>query len=264
MHDSLGYMQKDPVFRKYQHDRVTFGLMYAFSENFVLPLSHDEVVHGKGSLLGKMPGDRWQKFANLRAYFGFMFTYPGKKLLFMGGEFGQEREWNHNTSLDWHLLDDPAHEGVRRLVRDVNGLYRGVPALHELDCDAAGFEWIDCTDFESSVFAYLRRGRDDGEFAVVVCNFTPIVRENYRIGVPAGGLYRECLNTDSEIYGGSNVGNGGAVMAVEIEHHGRPFMLDLTLPPLATLVFVPFGGSGDEAEIEVEDATDVAEPPVDA
>jgi len=264
MHDSLGYMQKDPVFRKYQHDRVTFGLMYAFSENFVLPLSHDEVVHGKGSLLGKMPGNRWQKFANLRAYFGFMFTYPGKKLLFMGGEFAQEREWNHNTSLDWHLLDDPAHEGVRRLVRDVNGLYRGVPALHELDCDAAGFEWIDCTDFESSVFAYLRRGRDDGEFAVVVCNFTPIVRENYRIGVPAGGLYRECLNTDSEIYGGSNVGNGGAVMAVEIEHHGRPFMLDLTLPPLATLVFVPFGGSGDEAEIEVEDATDAAEPPVDA
>ena len=169
----------------------------------------------------------------------------------MGGEFAQEREWNHNTALDWHLLDDPVHDGVRRLVRDLNGLYREVPALHERDCDATGFEWIDCTDFESSVFAFLRRGREDGDFAVVVCNFTPVVRDNYRVGVPAGGLYRERLNTDSEIYGGSNVGNGGAVMAVETEHHGRPFMLDLTLPPLGTIVFVPFGKSSAERQDEV-------------
>ena len=239
MHDSLSYMSKEPVYRKYHHDQLTFGLVYAFAENFVLPLSHDEVVHGKGSILGKMPGDRWQKFANLRAYYTFMFTHPGKKLLFMGGEFGQEREWNHDASLDWHLLDDPDHAGMQKLVRDLNGLYRGVPALHELDCDPAGFEWIDCTDWEKSVITYLRKGRSPEDVAVVVCNFTPVVREEYRIGVPFGGVYRERLNSDAGVYGGSNVGNAGAVMATETACHGRPYSLVVTLPPLGAMVFVP-------------------------
>ncbi|MGF1639315.1 MAG: 1,4-alpha-glucan branching protein GlgB [Rhodospirillales bacterium] len=239
MHDSLAYMSRDPVYRKFHHDQLTFSLMYAFSENFVLPLSHDEVVHGKGSLLGKMPGDRWQKFANLRAYYAYMWTHPGKKLLFMGCEFAQEREWNHDESLDWHLLEDESHLGVQRLVADLNRLYREVPALHRLDCDAAGFEWIDCTDWEKSIVCYLRKGRDPSEMAVVVCNFTPVVHDGYRVGVAHGGLYAERLNTDAAIYGGSNVGNGGAVMATEVACHGRPFTLTLTLPPLATLVFVP-------------------------
>jgi 1,4-alpha-glucan branching enzyme len=239
MHDTLGYISLDPVFRKYQHDRLTFGLIYAFSENFVLPLSHDEVVHGKGSLLGKMPGDRWQKFANLRAYYGFMFTHPGKKLLFMGAEIAQEREWNHDASLDWHLLEDPMHRGVSTLVRDLNRLYRVLPALHSCDCGPAGFEWIDTTDWQQSVISYLRRSADTGEFAVVVCNFTPVVRPGYRVGVPEPGLYREVLNTDAEVYGGSNVGNAGAVAADAFGWNGRPCSLLLTLPPLATLVLSP-------------------------
>lgn len=243
MHDTLAYMSEDPIHRKYHHDRLTFGLVYAFAENFVLPLSHDEVVHGKGSLLGKMPGDRWQKFANLRAYYAFMFTHPGKKLLFMGCEFAQEREWNHDTGLDWHLLDDPYHLGIQRLVRDLNAIYRDVPALHRFDGDAAGFEWIDCTDWEKSVVSYLRKGGEADDIAVVVCNFTPIARNAYRIGVPQGGLYRERLNTDAEFYGGSNVGNGGAVVAAEVPCHGRPFSLELTLPPLGTVVFVPDRGT---------------------
>jgi alpha-1,4-glucan:alpha-1,4-glucan 6-glycosyltransferase len=239
MHDTLSYMSKEPIYRKYHHHQITFGLVYAFSENFVLPLSHDEVVHGKGSLLGKMPGDRWQKFANLRAYYAFMFTHPGKKLLFMGAEFGQEREWNHDASLDWHLLDDPLHAGVQQLMKDLNHLYRGVPALHQLDCDPAGFEWIDCTDWEKSVISYLRRGLEPGDVAVVVCNFTPVVRAGYRVGVPRGGLYLERLNTDAALYGGSNVGNAGAVMAADTPCHGRPFSLDLNLPPLGVVVLVP-------------------------
>jgi len=237
MHDTLLYMSKDPIHRRYHHHNLTFGLIYAFSENFVLPLSHDEVVHGKGSLLGKMPGDRWQKFANLRAYYGFMWTHPGKKLLFMGGEFAQEREWNHDRSLDWHLLDDPLHKGMQALVRDLNHLYRGLPALHEQDCDPAGFEWIEANDSDNSVLAYLRRGRNGKGLAVVVCNFTPIPRIDYRLGVPEAGRYVERLNTDAGLYGGSDVGNAGGVVAEPAECHGRPHSLRITLPPLGTLVF---------------------------
>jgi 1,4-alpha-glucan branching enzyme len=241
MHDTLGYMSHDPVHRRYHHDRMTFGLVYAFSENFVLPLSHDEVVHGKGSLLGRMKGDRWQRFANLRAYFGFMYAHPGKKLLFMGSELAQEREWNHDQSLDWHLLDDPLHRGVQALVRDLNHLYRATPALHSLDCEAHGFEWIDGSNVEQSVYAFLRRGRRDGEVAVVVCNFTPVPRADYRIGVPHPGAYVERLNTDAEMYGGSNVGNFGRVVAEGVPAHGRPLSISIWLPPLATVVFTWVG-----------------------
>jgi len=238
MHDTLQYMSKDPIHRRHHQDLLTFGLLYAFSENFVLPLSHDEVVHGKGSLYGKMPGDRWQKLANLRAYYAFMYTMPGKKLLFMGAELAQEREWNHDRGLDWQLLDDPMNRGIQTLVRDLNGLYRGTPALHELDCEQAGFEWIDCNDAEHSIVSYLRRGHDPDRVAAIICNFTPVLRHNYRIGVPRGGFYRERLNTDAAVYGGSDVGNGGGVMAAAEPWHGRPFSISLTLPPLATLVFL--------------------------
>jgi 1,4-alpha-glucan branching enzyme len=236
MHDTLEYVRLEPIFRRYHHHHLTFGLIYAFSENFVLPLSHDEVVHGKGSLLGKMPGDRWQRFANLRAYYGFMFAHPGKKLLFMGGEIAQEREWNHDTSLDWHLLDDPMHRGVQALLRDLNHLYRELPALHEQDCEAAGFEWLELHDSDQSVLAFLRRGADPARITVVLCNFTPVPRQEYRIGVPYGGHYRERLNTDASLYGGSNLGNQGGVAAEEFSSHGRPYSLRLTLPPLATVI----------------------------
>ncbi len=242
MHDTLEYMANDPAYRKYHHDKLTFGLIYAFSENFILSLSHDEVVHGKGSLLGKMPGDHWQKFANLRAYFAFMYTQPGKKLLFMGGEFAQEREWNHDVSLDWHLIADPIHAGMQKLVRDLNWLYRGTIALHELDCESEGFSWIDCCDADSSVIAYMRHAADHGDFVVVVCNFTPVVRHGYRVGVPRKELYQECLNTDSIRYGGSNVGNSGAIEAQETPAHGFAFSLPLTLPPLSVIVLRPEGG----------------------
>jgi 1,4-alpha-glucan branching enzyme len=237
MHDTLRYFSKDPIHRRYHHDDLTFGLLYAFQENFVLPLSHDEVVHGKGSIFGRMPGDRWQRFANLRAYYAFMWTQPGKKLLFMGSEFGQEREWDHDGSLDWHLLDDGLHEGVRRLVRDLNRLYRTEAALHELDCDPKGFAWIDCNDRDNSMITYLRRGHDPEDVVVVVCNFTPMVHDHYRVGVPAGGYYREIFNSDSEWYGGSNVHNDGGVMAEEVSWHGHPCSLLLRTPPLATSVF---------------------------
>jgi 1,4-alpha-glucan branching enzyme len=243
MHDTLDYIGHDPVHRRFHHGNLTFGLVYAFSENFVLPLSHDEVVHGKRSLLGRMPGDRWQRFANLRAYFGFMYGHPGKKLLFMGGEFGQEREWNHDAGLDWHLLDDPLHAGVQRLVRDLNHLYREVPALHRLDTEPAGFEWIDCTDVDQSVLSFLRRGGGgEDDIAVVVCNFTPVVREGYRVGVPCGGAYAERLNTDAAYYGGSNLGNCGRVESEPVPAHGRPHSLNIVLPPLATLVLTPERG----------------------
>ncbi len=241
MHDTLEYISREPIHRKFHHGKLTFGLVYAFSENFILPLSHDEVVHGKGSLLGKMPGDRWQKFANLRAYFAFQFTQPGKKLLFMGGEFGQEREWNHDSSLDWHLTQDAHHGGVQKLVRDLNALYRAEPALHQRDCEPDGFAWIDANDSDNSVLSYFRRAEDARDFAVVVCNFTPVVREAYRIGVPEPGHYRECLNTDSEIYGGSGVGNLGTVAAQNVPAHGHPHSLSLTLPPLGVLVLKPQG-----------------------
>ena len=239
MNDTLRYMRHDPVHRKHHHDDLTFGLLYAFSENFVLPLSHDEVVHAKGSLLDRMPGDRWQRFANLRAYLALMAAYPGKKLLFMGGEFGQQREWDHETGLDWHLLDDPPHAGLRALVRDLNRLYRALPALHARDCEADGFRWIDCHDHQQSVIAFLRQGGAPGDLAVVVCNFTPVVRHGYRIGVPRGGRWRERLNTDSTFYGGGDVGNGGLVAAGATPSHGFDHCLELTLPPLGTLVLEP-------------------------
>lgn len=242
MHDTLDYMAKDPIYRKHHHESLTFGLLYAFNENFILPLSHDEVVHGKGSLLAKMSGDRWQKFANLRAYFAFMYTQPGKKLLFMGGEFGQEREWSHDESLDWHLLEEPLHRGVQSLVRDLNHLHRTVFALHELDCETEGFAWIDCHDHENSVISYMRRAVDPDDFIVAVCNFTPVVRHGYRIGVPKAGAYEEILNSDSHYYGGSNVGNVGHIEADAVPMHGLPYSLALTLPPLATLVLRPAGG----------------------
>ncbi len=236
MHDVLSYMACDPIYRKYHHNQLSFGLMYAFSENFILPLSHDEVVHGKGSLLTKMSGDTWQKFANLRALYGFMWAHPGKKLLFMGGEFAQWSEWNDKNSLDWHLLDYPQHAGVHRLIHDLNQFYRNTPALHEIDFDPSGFEWIAADDADNSVLAFLRRGFDRSRAILCVCNLTPVVRENYRIGVPGTGVYRERLNTDSQHYGGSNVGNVfGSVSAEAIPAHGRDWSVALTLPPLATL-----------------------------
>ncbi len=239
MHDTLEYMKKDPIHRRHHHNQITFSMIYAYSENYILALSHDEVVHGKGSLFGKMPGDRWQKFANLRAYYAFMWTHPGKKLLFMGGEFAQEREWNHDASLDWHLTENPQHDGIMRLVRDLNQLYRRVPALHQLDCDPAGFQWIDAGNAEQSVLIYLRKGMENTPPVVVVVNFTPMVREHFRIGVPVDGLWQEMLNTDSEIYGGSNVGNYGTVSASGHSWHGQPASLELTLPPLAALIISP-------------------------
>ena len=237
MHDTLHYMSLDPIHRKYHHNDLTFGLLYAFHENFILPLSHDETVYGKGSLIGKMAGDRWQRFANLRAYFAYMWSHPGKKLLFMGGEFAQEREWNHDIGLDWQLLGDPFNEGVRRLVRDLNLLYRETPPLHQLDCDPQGFQWIDAANAAESIISYLRRSRDPHGLAIVVCNFTPMPRENYRIGVPRPGRYRERVNTDATEYGGSGVGNAGEVHAEPLPMHGHDHSLRLTLPPLGALIF---------------------------
>jgi 1,4-alpha-glucan branching enzyme len=239
MHDTLRYFSRDPVHRRFHQNDLTFGLLYAFHENFILPLSHDEVVHGKGSLFGKMAGDPWQKFANLRAYYAFMFTQPGKKLLFMGDEFAQLAEWNHDRSLDWHLLQHPEHRGVQALARDLNSLYRAREELHALDCEEAGFSWIDCNDADASVLSYIRRGKDPSRFLVVVCNFTPIVRANYRVGVPKSGTYREVLNTDSAHYGGSNVGNWGTITADSPAAHGHAQSLVMTLPPLATLILEP-------------------------
>ena len=242
MHDLLDYLAQDPVHRKYHHNHLTFGLLYAWSENFILPLSHDEVVYGKGSLHRKMPGDDWQKFANLRAFFGFMYGHPGKKLLFMGGEFGQTNEWNHEASLDWHLLEmGPYHRGLQRLVQDLNGLYRTQPALYEADFSSEGFQWMDCDDTDASVVSFVRRARDPQDFLLFVCNFTPVVRAGYRVGVPRGGFYHERINTDGAIYGGSNVGNAGNVLAEPIPTHGQPYSLPLDLPPLATLVLRPDG-----------------------
>jgi 1,4-alpha-glucan branching enzyme len=235
MHDTLQYIAREPVHRGWHQHELTFRMIYAFTENFVLALSHDEVVHGKGSLLGKMPGDRWQKFANLRLLYGYMWGQPGKKLLFMGQEFAQEREWNHDVSLDWHLLADPMHDGTRKWVADLNRLHRTEPALHEQDVEWSGFEWIDFTDAAHSVYAWLRRGRD-GSTIAVVCNFTPVPRHEYRIGVPEPGAWVEIANSDGAIYGGSGVGNYGRVEAEPIAAHGRAWSLRLTLPPLAVLM----------------------------
>jgi 1,4-alpha-glucan branching enzyme len=236
MHDTLEYMSHEPVHRKFHHHQMTFGIHYGFSENFVLPLSHDEVVHGKGSLIGKMPGDRWQKFANLRAYFGFMWAHPGKKLIFMGSEFAQEHEWNHDQSLDWHLLADPDHRSMQSLVRDLNRAYRELPALHVKDADSSGFEWLDATDADTSTFSFTRYGGPDDAPVIVVSNFTPVVRENYRVGVPRPGTWRERVNTDAASYGGSNVGNLGAIGTESMPWHGKANSLSLTVPPLATLI----------------------------
>ncbi len=237
MHDTLEYMSQDPIFRRYHHNKLTFRMLYAFHENFVLPLSHDEVVYGKGSLLRKMPGDDWQKFANLRLLFGYMYAQAAKKLLFMGGEFGQWREWVHDGGLDWDLLEHAPHAGLQRWVADLNRLYRSEPALHELDLDPAGFEWIDCQDAESSVISLIRKGRSTSDIILVSCNFTPVPRPNYRVGAPRGGFWREVLNSDAPLYGGSGQGNFGGIETVPIGLHGRPYSLTITLPPLGAVYF---------------------------
>jgi 1,4-alpha-glucan branching enzyme len=237
MHDTLDYLSLDPVYRKYHQGQLTFRMLYAFAENFVLPLSHDEVVYGKRSLLAKMPGDDWQKFANLRLLLGAMIAQPGKKLLFMGGDFGQWREWNHDASLDWHLLDDPQHRGIQRWVQDLNRLYRDEPALHQLDRDPAGFEWIDCDNAEESAIGFLRKGKTADALVLVACNFTPVPRHNYRMGIPRGGRWNEVLNSDAPPYGGSGQGNLGGVMAQPVAWHGRSHLLNVTLPPLGIVIF---------------------------
>ena len=237
MHDTLEYMSQDPIYRRYHHNKLTFRMIYAFHENFVLPLSHDEVVYGKRSLIGKMPGDDWQKFANLRALFGYMYAQPGKKLLFMGGEFGQWREWVHDGSLDWDLLNYPLHAGLQRWVEDLNRLYRSEPALYEMDCDPAGFEWIDCDDADSSTVTLIRKGKSSSTIILVVCNFTPVPRYSYRLGSPRSGFWQEILNSDAGEYGGSNMGNLGGVETVPVPLHGRPYSLTITLPPLSVSFF---------------------------
>jgi 1,4-alpha-glucan branching enzyme len=244
MHDILDYTSQDPIYRSFHHHRLTFSMMYAYSERFVLPFSHDEVVHGKGSMLRKMPGDDWQKFANLRLLYGYMYGHPGLKLLFMGSEFGQWREWNHDTSLDWHLLEQAPHAGLLRWVRDLNTFYRGAPSMHELDDDPSGFEWIDCNDHTLSVVSFLRRGHAPDELTLFVCNFTPVPQHNYRIGAPLGGLWRERLNSDATLYGGSGQGNIGGVEAAPLPRFGRPHSLTITLPPLAIVAFRPERAGG--------------------
>jgi 1,4-alpha-glucan branching enzyme len=237
MHDILEYASTDPIHRSYHQNRITFSLMYAFTENFVLPFSHDEVVYGKGSMIRKMPGDEWQKFANLRCLYGYMFGHPGKKLLFMGDEFGQWSEWNHDQSLEWHLLQSPLHSSLQRWVRDLNTLYRGEPALYEMDYEPAGFEWVDCTDYQRSIVSFLRRGRQPADTLLFVCNWTPVPRHNYRVGVPQDGYWREISNSDAPLYGGSGQGNMGGLSAAPLPIHGRPFSLNMTLPPLGVVIF---------------------------
>jgi len=237
MHDMLEYMSRDPVFRKYYQGELTFRMLYAFTENFLLPLSHDEVVHGKGSLIGKMPGDEWQRFANLRLLLGSMYAQPGKKLLFMGDEFGQVREWGHDQSLEWHVLQFPNHAGIQKWVEDLNHVYRREPALHQLDLDPAGFEWIDCNDSDYSTLTFIRKGQSGRELIVVACNFTPVPRLNYRVGVPRGGFWREILNSDAPQYWGGGWGNLGGVEATQVPCHGRPYSVSLTLPSLG-IVFL--------------------------
>jgi 1,4-alpha-glucan branching enzyme len=237
MHDILTYVGKDPLYRRWEHQHLTFSMLYAFNENFVLPFSHDEVVHGKRSMMDKVPGDIWQKAATLRTLYAFMFTHPGKKLLFMGCEMGAWREWDHNDSLEWDLLKQPVHAGIKQFVTDVNHLYRASPALYEVDFEPSGFSWIDCNDFESSIISFIRRAKDTSDFLVVVLSWTPVVRAEYRVGVPVAGFYQEVLNSDSALYGGSNVGNAGGVPSEAVEAHGHAQSLSLTIPPLGALVF---------------------------
>ena len=241
MHDTLAYNANDPVFRKYHHGLLTFSLWYAFTENFVLPLSHDEVVHGKGSLIGKMPGDDWQKSAGLRCLYGYMWSHPGKKLLFMGGEFGQRREWQHDEGLEWHVMRHIEHRGIYDWVRDLNRFYRATPALFDQDFSPCGFEWIDFHDTANSTISFIRKPRSPGPLVLVACNFTPVARLQYRLGVPAGGFWREQLNSDATCYGGSGIGNLGGLHAVAEPSHGRPFSVMLNLPPLAAVLFTSEG-----------------------
>jgi 1,4-alpha-glucan branching enzyme len=238
MHDTLDYFSHDPVYRRYHHNALTFSLWYAFSENFVLPLSHDEVVYGKRALISKMPGDRWQQFANLRLLLGYMWSHPGKKLLFMGAEMAQWNEWNHDRELDWNLYEYPDHAGVSRWLSDLNRAYRARPAMHALDFSGAGFQWIDANDSDDSVITFLRLA-PDAPPVMVACNFTPVVREGYQVGVPQGGAWREFLNSDAPFYGGGGVGNLGRVEARTTPCHGRPYSLSVTLPPLAVVMFEP-------------------------
>jgi len=249
MHDTLIYMAKDPVHRKHHQDMLTFRMIYAFHENFMLPLSHDEVVHGKGSLIGKMPGDYWQKFANLRLLLAYMFTQPGKKMLFMGAEFGQFNEWYHEKSLDWHLLEYPLHKGLKRFTSDLNRLYKGQEALHQLDFDGNGFEWVDCNDYKASIITYLRKDRKGDQILLVAANFTPVARTGYRVGIPSEGYWEEIFNTDSDLYGGSNMGNMGGVYSMPVSHHGRPCSIEITLPPLAIVVFKKYEYSLDRTQV---------------
>ena len=262
MHDTLGYMRKDPVYRKHHHNQLTFSIMYAFTENFVLSLSHDEVVHGKGSLLGKMPGDPWQQFANLRLLYAYMWTHPGKKLLFMGSEFGQGPEWDHDGELRWDQLEHAEHRGVQSLVSDLNALLRSQPALFELDFDWQGFQWVDLTDWSQSIISFLRKDRQ-GREALCVFNFTPVAKTGYRIGAPRAGRWSEVLNTDSEHYGGSGWGNMGGLEAEDTPCHGQPWSLNLNLPPLGALVLVPDDqtprprhGDGDDEARRLYDETE--------
>jgi 1,4-alpha-glucan branching enzyme len=243
MHDTLKYFQQDPIHRRYHHGQISFSIWYAFTENFLLPLSHDEVVHGKGALIGKMPGDEWQQFANLRLLYGYMWAHPGKKLLFMGGEFGQRREWQHEESLEWHVVQYPLHGGVQRWVGDLNRCYRTLPALHDLDFSAEGFSWVDFQDWEKSILSFLRHGKRPEDTVLVVCNFTPVPRFNYQVGVPRGGRWQEVLNSDAAIYGGSNVGNFGMLEAAPIAMQGHFHSLSLVLPPLAVLYLKPISAS---------------------
>ena len=238
MHDTLEFFSQDPLFRKYHHHQLTFSLWYAFTENFVLPLSHDEVVHGKGSLVGKMPGDEWTKSAGLKTLLGYMYGHPGKKLLFMGSEIAQWKEWNHEESLEWHSLEYPSHWGVQKWVRDLNRLYREEPSLHELDFENGGFEWVDVHDWEQSVVSFLRLSKEQKNIMLVVLNLTPVLREGYRVGVPRGGFWGEALNSDAADYGGKGFGNLGGMEAEDVPHHGRDFSLNLTLPPLSALFFI--------------------------
>jgi len=237
MHDMLDYFSKNPVYRKFEHNHITFSLLYAFTENFVLPISHDEVVHGKGSLLNKMPGDEWQQFANVRAFLAYMWTHPGKKLLFMGQEIGQREEWNHNAGVRWELLEFEPHRKLQTLMRELNRLYRDSPALYQVDFHYTGFEWVDFRDVEHSVIAFLRRAEDPHDFLLICCNFTPVPHVGYEFGVPEEGFYEEVLNTDSAVYGGSNMGNGGAVSSEPVPKHNRQHSITVTLPPLAVVVF---------------------------
>lgn len=239
MHDVLDYMTRDPIHRSYHHNRITFSMVYAFTENFIQPFSHDEVVYGKGSMIQKMPGDEWQKFANLRLLYGFMFGHPGKQVLFMGNEFGQWSEWNHDRSLEWHQLQTGFHHGLQRWVRDLNTLYRGEPSLYQIDFESAGFEWIDCNDARCSVVSFIRHSKKQGDVLLFVCNFTPVPRHNYRVGVTAGGYWKEVLNSDAPLYGGSGQGNIGGADSSPLPVHGHPCSLNITVPPLAVVVFKP-------------------------